>query len=75
LVCLRKETKKVNNKFQDCAIFRHEEFASELHVFVRWVKVDQEGQPFEAADPRIHHQFHECCPLSFVVQLGMTSNE
>jgi hypothetical protein len=53
LVCLRKETKKVNNKFQECAIIRHEEFASELHVVLRWVKVDQEGQPFEAAAPRI----------------------
>jgi hypothetical protein len=29
LVCLRKETKKVHNNDQECAVFRHEDFAME----------------------------------------------
>jgi hypothetical protein len=37
----------VHNKYH----FPHEDSALELHVVLCWVKVDQEGQPFEVVVP------------------------
>lgn len=48
LICLRKEMKKVSNKQQMCAVFRHEAFDTELHVVLRWIQVEVESAtPFD----------------------------
>lgn len=46
LVCQRKEMKIVNRKEQEVAVFIHEDFASELHVVLKFVRVDKEGEAF-----------------------------
>lgn len=46
LVCQRKELKIVNRREQEVAVFLHEDFTSELHVVLKFVRVDQEGEAF-----------------------------
>jgi hypothetical protein len=62
LICQRKEVRMINKVERVCEIFRHEDFAPELYVVLRFVKVEQVGESFDATT--------QCDPPSNVRDTG-----
>ena len=71
LIIIRKETKKVRSKEQECYVFHHDDFENEeVYCVKRWVKVNAEGQPEHLFEVQEQNEIKAGAATKFIRRKG-----